>query len=118
MKTCNITITAHIPEEADAHAAMPPYRKFIDGPLFGAVANVESLLACERATAMGLPAVAGVSAICREAVGGRLLEPMEKQFVGRLVALVMMSNGYQKTGRKKAVGRDGFTNAEVFQKMN
>jgi hypothetical protein len=67
---------------------------------------------------LALPAVAGIAEICYQAVQGHPgteWNGLLKQFVGAAICSLMMANGFEKTGTKRAIPHHSFTKGEFYR---
>jgi hypothetical protein len=86
--------------------------------LFNLVMKPETYRDMEVLTRLlNLPAVVAVAATAGEIVATELTST-EKQFLGALTCALMEANGHAKTGRKRAIPRDGWSRGEVYTIAN
>ena len=119
MRTVKIEYEVVIMSEDEFGKRFPQYKGYALGDgktLFEQVMAPESYVAAAIATKIGLPAVAGVA---DEAVDechrlGREISPFDKQFVGAVICALMESNGFHKTGKKKAIPHKAFSKGEFY----
>jgi len=104
-------------EFADRFPQYKLYAKKGGERIFKVLLTPEAFVFSKVATSMGLPAVAGVAErVMLEAQHqGKILSAFDKQFVGAVVCVLMEANGFEKTGKKKAIPHQAFSKGEVYQ---
>lgn len=123
METTRYCLDINVPSVDDFSTRYPQYGSFASGrgaKLFEFLVRPENIVRAMVITDFGHPAVAGVAGHLVEFVdsgaAGVLLDDYSKQFVGATMCSIMESNGYKKTGKKKAVQHPQFTRGEVYVK--
>jgi hypothetical protein len=118
----DLTLTVNVPDLADFGAKYKQYGQFARGEggfLFELLMRPSSFIRMIVATLdLELPAVAGVAKICYEAVSQNPAVDWNyhtKQYIGAVACTMMEANGFNKTGRKKAIPHPGFTKGEVYE---
>src|SRR3990170_2017380 len=87
--------------------------------LFEIVMKPETFIQAMILTEYGMPAVTSVAEVCfNEAKKRRGFQftGRIKQFIGAMVASLMIANGYNKTGRKKSIIHRAYTRGEFYAK--
>jgi len=111
-----------VPDFADFEKAYPTFSiiakkegKF----LFNLVMKPETFIQAMVLTEYGMPAVTSVAEICYSEAKKRknfLFSGRIKQYIGAMIALLMTSNGYNKTGIKKSIFHKNYTRGEFYIK--
>lgn len=107
MKTGNYSIEIKIPEIKEFAKKYPQFAGLAKSEgkfLFDIVMKPETFIQAMILTEYGMPAVTSVAELCfNEAKkrNGFNFNSRMKQFVGAMIASLMIANGYAKTGRKK-----------------
>ena len=122
MEAKNISMYFYIPSVDEFAEQFPQYGKFAKGDgleLFKKIACTETMIFMQVVTiALDLPAVAGVAKNCFVFVMiGKKLEwtNFVKQFIGAVVCTMMEANGFEKTGKRKAVPLKMMTKGVMFR---
>lgn len=122
MRSTVFEIEVNLPEVADFAAAYPPYGTWANEKgsfLFSLLMMPENFLRARFATEMGLPAVAGVAAVCDAAAAKKGFDLKDdkfaKQAIGAMICVLMEANGYEKTGERKAIPHSSFTKGTVYR---
>ena len=102
--------TAKYPHYAAAHS--------VERHLFDVIVTPENFVRAAAITDIfELPAVSAVAdqvaKVCQNHGG---LTGFRKQLAGAITCLLMESNQYAKTGRKRAVSRPGWSRGELYQR--
>ena len=123
MRSTVFEIEVQLPEVADFASDYPPYGPWAKEKgkfLFDLLMTPENFLRARFATELGLPAVAGVAAICDAAAKQQGFDLREdkfaKQAIGAIISVLMDKNGFEKTGERKAIPHSAFTKGTLFQK--
>ena len=122
MKISEIKLTANIPDLEDFEKKYPPYKGIAKGEgkvFFEAIMTPLSFHKCKCATEFNFPAVLGVAESClnvarQSGFNDLKIENYLKQFIGAVVCVLMESNGFAKTGKKKSVPHHAFTKGEFY----
>ncbi len=87
--------------------------------LFDRLMSPDSFVRCRVVTLdLELPAVAGVAAICFQAVQAHETVQWSnrlKQFVGAVICSLMTANGFEKTETKRSIPHPAFTKGELYK---
>jgi hypothetical protein len=124
MKTGNYSIEIKIPEIKEFAKKYPQFAGLAKSEgkfLFDIVMKPETFIQAMILTEYGMPAVTSVAELCfNEAKkrNGFNFNSRMKQFVGAMIASLMIANGYAKTGRKKSIIHRAYTRGEFYTKDN
>lgn len=87
--------------------------------LYNIVMKPETYIQAMVLTEYGMPAVTSVAELCfneaKRRPGFKFNSRM-KQFIGAMIASLMIANGYKKTGRKKSIIHRAYTRGEFYSK--
>jgi hypothetical protein len=112
-----------IPDFEDFEKAYPTFSMIAKGEgkfLFNLVMKPETFIQAMILTEYGMPAVTSVAGICyNESIKRKNFQftARIKQYIGAMVALLMTSNGYKKTGVKKSIFHKKYTRGEFYIKQ-
>ena len=87
--------------------------------LFDIVMKPETFIQAMILTKYGMPAVTSVAELCYNEAKKRSsfkFTARVKQYIGAMVASLMVANGYTKTGRKKSIIHRAYTRGEFYVK--
>jgi len=87
--------------------------------LFDIVMKPETFIQAMILTEYGMPAVTSVAEVCYNKAkkrSGFKFTGRVKQFIGAMIASLMVVNGYRKTGRKKSIIHRAYTRGEFYIK--
>ena len=122
MQSQTISYTIQLPDIHDLLAKYPRYTKLVNGEgrfLFELIMQSEVFLRAGVLADFGLPSVLAVAEPCRVAIedkaGPVTLDSFTKQFIGAAICVLMVANGYQKTGTKKSVPHPSFSIGEFYK---
>jgi hypothetical protein len=122
MKTGNYSKQIKIPELSEFAATYPQFAGLAKGEgkfLFDIVMKPETFIQAMVLTEYGMPAVTSVAELCfneaKKKKGFKFNSRM-KQFIGAMIASLMMANNYNKTGRKKSIIHRAYTRGEFYIK--
>jgi hypothetical protein len=122
MQTQSIVLTANIPSVDDFARHYPnlgPHARNKWNFIFDLLMSPDCYHKARVATLdLELPAVAGVAATCYQAVQGQQEVGWDdnlKRFIGAVVCNLMEANGFEKTGKKKAIPHPAFTKGEFYR---
>ncbi len=125
MRTENFILSVNLPTTDEFGERFPQYKNFAENDgnfLFNRIISPESFINARVVTLiLKLPAVAGIAEDCYNLVndnGTVEWRGFIKQFIGAVVCKLMEDNGFQKTGRKKAIPHDQFTKGELYAIQN
>jgi hypothetical protein len=122
MKAKTYSKKINIPELKEFVAAYPQFAGLAKSEgkfLFDIVMKPETFIQAMILTTYGMPAVTSVAELCfNEAKKKRDFKftGRIKQFIGAMIALLMTTNGYLKTGRKKSIIHRAYTRGEFYVK--
>ena len=122
MKTKIYSKKINIPELKEFANTYPQFAGLAKGEekfLFYIVMKPETFIQAMVLTEYGMPAVTSVAEVCfNEAKKRRGFQftGRIKQFIGAMVASLMIANGYNKTGRKKSIIHRTYTRGEFYAK--
>ncbi len=122
MKTKNYSKKIQIPELKEFTDAYPQFAGLAKGEgkfLFDIVMKPETFIQAMVLTEYGMPAVTSVAELCFNEAKKRKnfkFTGRVKQFIGAMIASIMTSNGYNKTGRKKSIIHRAYTRGEFYVK--
>lgn len=124
MKTGNYSKEINIPELEEFEKTYPQFTGLAKNEgrfLFEIVMKPETFIQAMVLTEYGMPAVTSVAELCfneaKKKRGFKLTSRM-KQFIGAMIASLMIANGYKKTGRKKSIIHRAYTRGEFYIKDN
>jgi hypothetical protein len=122
MDTRTIEYRVNIPSVAEFAERYPQYGPLARNDfhfLFELLMSPDAFVRARVATLdFELPAVAGIAATCYNAVQEQQTPQWNgllKQFVGAVLCSLMMANGFEKTGTKRAIPHHGFTKGEFYR---
>jgi hypothetical protein len=113
-----------IPDLKDFEKAYPTFSMIAKGKgkfLFNLVMQPETFIQAMILTEYGMPAVNSIAEICYNEAKKRkgfIFSGRIKQYIGAMIALLMTSNGYKKTGIKKSIFHKNYTRGEFYIKNN
>jgi hypothetical protein len=122
MKTGNYLKEINIPELNEFAKTYPQFAGLAKGEgkfLFDIVMKPETFIQAMVLTEYGMPAVTSVAELCFNEAKKRKnfkLNNRMKQFIGAMIASLMMANHYNKTGRKKSIIHRAYTRGEFYIK--
>jgi hypothetical protein len=122
MKTGNYLKEINIPELNEFAKTYPQFAGLAKGDgkfLFDIVMKPETFIQAMVLTDYGMPAVTSVAELCFNEAKKRKnfkLNNRMKQFIGAMIASLMMANHYNKTGRKKSIIHRAYTRGEFYIK--
>jgi len=122
MKTKEYSKKINIPELKEFVEAYPQFAGLAKSEgkfLFDIVMKAETFIQAMVLTEYGMPAVTSVAEVCyneAKKLRGFKFTGRVKQFIGAMIALLMISNGYLKTGRKKSIIHRAYTRGEFYVK--
>lgn len=122
MKTKTYSKDINIPELKDFSATYPQFAGLAasDGKfLFDIIMKPETFIQAMIITEYGMPAVTSVAGLCYNEARKRnsfKFTGRVKQFIGAMIASLMVANGYSKTGRKKSIIHRAYTRGEFYVK--
>ena len=122
MKTKVYSKQINIPELKEFSANYPQFAGIAKGEgkfLFDIVMKPETFIQAMVLTEYDMPAVTSVAEVCfNEAKKKRSFQftPRIKQFIGAMIASLMASNGYKKSGKKKSIIHRAYTRGEFYNK--
>jgi hypothetical protein len=122
MKTANYTKQIKIPELSDFAATYPQFAGLAKGEgkfLFDIVMKPETFIQAMVLTDYDMPAVTSVAELCFNEAKKRKnfnLNSRMKQYIGAMIASLMLANNYNKTGRKKSIVHRAYTRGEFYIK--
>lgn len=111
-----------IPLLTDYEKAYPTFSMIAKGEgkfLFNLVMKPETFIQSMILTEYGMPAVTSVAEICYNEAKkhkGFIFTGRIKQYIGTMIALLMTSNGFKKTGLKKSIFHKAYTRGEFYVK--
>ena len=120
MKTKNYSRDINIPELKEFTKSYPQFAGLAEGEgkfLFDIVMKPETFIQAMVLTKYGMPAVTSVAELCfneAQKRKGFKLNSRMKQFIGAMIASLMMANNYSKTGRKKSIIHRAYTRGEFY----
>jgi len=124
MKTGIYSKEIKIPELKEFTKTYPQFASLANGEgkfLFDIVMKPETFIQAMVLTEYGMPAVTSVAELCfneaKKRKGFKFSSRM-KQFIGAMIASLMLANGYNKTGRKKSIIHRAYTRGEFYIKKN
>ena len=124
MKIRNYSKDINIPDLKEFTKTYPQFAGLAKGEgkfLFDIVMKAETFIQAMVLTDYGMPAVTSVAELCfneaRKRKGFKLNSRM-KQFIGAMIASLMIANGYSKTGRKKSIIHRAYTRGEFYVKRH
>ena len=122
MKTKSYSKEINIPDIKEFTVAYPQFAGLAKGEgkfLFDIVMKPETFIQAMVLTEYGMPAVTSVAELCyneaKKRKGFKFTGRM-KQFIGAMIATLMLANGYLKTGRKKSIIHRAYTRGEFYVK--
>ena len=122
MKKKTYSKEIYLPELKEFAATYPQFAGLADAEgkfLFEIVMKPETFIQAMILTEYGMPAVTSVAELCyneaRKKKGFQFTGRV-KQFIGAMIASLMMANGYSKTGRKKSIIHRAYTRGEFYTK--
>jgi hypothetical protein len=126
VKATTYTLPVNVPSLEDfASSRFKQYGNFAQGEgryLFDLIMSPESFNTARIATlTFNLPAASGVAESCYQAAlreSKANLRNFDKQFIGAVICVLMESNGFEKTGKKKAIPHSAFTKGEMYRLHN
>lgn len=122
MKTKTYSKVIRIPELKEFAVAYPQFAGVARGEgkfLFNIVMKPETFIQAMILTEYGMPAVTSVADVCYNEAKKRRgfkFTGRVKQFIGAMIASLMIANGYDKTGRKKSIIHRAYTRGEFYVK--
>ena len=123
MKTKTYSKVIHIPDIKEFAATYPQFAGIAKSEgkfLFDIVMKPETFIQAMVLTEYGMPAVTSVAEVCyneaRKRKGFKFTGRV-KQFIGAMIASLMIANGYKKSGRKKSIIHRAYTRGEFFVKL-
>ena len=122
MKTKTYTKEIRIPELKEFSVRYPQFAGIAktEGKfLFDIVMKPETFIQAMVLTEYDMPAVTSVAELCYNEAKkkkGFQFTGRIKQFIGAMIASLMLANGYQKTGRKKSIIHRAYTRGEFYMK--
>ncbi len=124
MRAQPYSISVNLPDRVDFAANYRPFGALANGQLsflFDIIVSAENFVRARSITdALGGPAVDAVAEACLVAVKGQSAvawNPQINRFVGAVVCVLMESNGYRKTGLKRAIKHKYFGKGEVYEEI-
>lgn len=124
MKTGTYSKEIKIPEFKEFAETYPQFAGLakVEGKfLFDIVMKPETFIQAMVLTEYGMPAVTSVAELCYNEAKKRnsfKFTSRMKQFIGAMIASLMIANGYTKTGRKKSIIHRAYTRGEFYTKNN
>ena len=122
MKKKTYSKEIYLPELKEFAAHYPQFAGLASGEgkfLFDIVMKSETFIQAMILTEYGMPAVTSVAELCyneaRKKKGFQFTGRV-KQFIGAMIASLMVANGYNKTGRKKSIIHRAYTRGEFYAK--
>lgn len=123
MKTKTYSKVIHIPDIKEFAATYPQFAGIAKSEgkfLFDIVMKPETFIQAMVLTEYGMPAVTSVAEVCyneaRKRKGFKFTGRV-KQFIGAMIASLMIANGYKKSGRKKSIIHRAYTRGEFYVKL-
>lgn len=122
MKTGNYSKAIKIPELKEFAKTYPQFASLANGEgkfLFDIVMKPETFIQAMVLTEYGMPAVTSVAELCfneAKKKKGFTFNSRMKQFIGAMIASLMLANNYNKTGRKKSIIHRAYTRGEFYIK--
>jgi hypothetical protein len=111
-----------IPELKDFAVSYPQFAGLAKGKgkfLFDVVMKPETFIQAMILTEYAMPAVTSVAEVCFNEAKKRKgfdFTGRVKQYIGAMIASLMIVNGYNKTGRKKSIIHRAYTRGEFYVK--
>ena len=122
MRSTKFCVEINFPTIGEFALSYPPYGPWARGAgqfLFELVMSEEIFLRARFATEMGLPAVAGIAAVCDAAARARGFElrddKFSKQAIGAAVCVLLEANGFEKTSERRAIPHAAFTKGTIYR---
>ncbi len=122
MKSKTYIRKINLPELKEFAATYPQFAGLAKAEgkfLFDVVMKPETFIQAMILTEYGMPAVTSVAELCfneaKKRKGFKFNSRM-KQFIGAMIASLMIANGYKKTGRKKSIIHRAYTRGEFYVK--
>ena len=122
MKTKTYSKVIRIPDLKEFTVTYPQFAGVAKGEgkfLFNIVMKPETFIQAMVLTEYGMPAVTSVADVCYNEAKKRRgfkFTSRVKQFIGAMIASLMIANGYNKTGRKKSIIHRAYTRGEFYVK--
>ena len=110
-----------LPSTKDFVARYPHYSVVETGErkLFDTIVTAENFIRAAAVTdSLQLPAVSAVADLVRNTCGARgKLLGFQKQLAGAIICVLMVENGYKKTGQKRSISRQGWSRGELYRSV-
>jgi hypothetical protein len=120
MHTTHFRRDVNLPSVKDFVAKYPHYSAVHsdERDLFDAIITPNNfLLAAAVTDSLRLPAVSALADQIEKVCGARgRLTSFQKQLAGAITCVLMESNGYAKTGQKRAISRRGWSRGELYRR--
>ena len=122
MKTGNYSKEINIPEIEEFAKTYPQFAGLAKNEgkfLFDIVMKPETFIQAMILTDYGMPAVTSVAELCFNEAKKKQdfkFNSRMKQFIGAMIASLMIANGYKKTEKKKSIIHRAYTRGEFYTK--